>query len=486
MKLTFKIAIAMTFGILVVFFFDGYFRVRRQIELFESDMRHDHLAIGRALAAVVSETWVIEGEELATGLIERVNERMSWVGVRWLRPNEISKTRFAAQSDKKALAEGHEVSRILESDSSERTLYTTVPIVVQNFSVGAIELSESLAPEREFVRTTVLRVLAATGIMIGICAVIMFLLGMLLVGRPMRELVAGARRIGDGDFSKGIVVGQRDEVGVLASEMNAMAARLNDAHHRIAEKTAAHIATLAQLRHVDRLKTVGQATPGIVHDLGTPLTVISARAKMIANGEVEGEEVVQGAKIIAEQTDRIAAMVRRILNFSRRGDVEKSAEDLVELGRTTTNLLAPMALKSRVRLEWEKGETPALAIVDAGQIQQTVANLIINAIQVSDKGRVYVGLDTVTIANGDGPNDRLREYFRLYVQDDGPGILPEVLPRIFDPFYTTKTSEEGTGLGLSIAQEIVRDHGGWIDVSTDVGRGSRFSICLPVEGRLAE
>jgi signal transduction histidine kinase len=179
-------------------------------------------------------------------------------------------------------------------------------------------------------------------------------------------------------------------------------------------------------------------------------------------------------------------MVRRILKFSRRSEAEKSTEDLVDIGRTTTSLLAPMALKSRVRLEWEKGEPPALAVVDAGQIQQTVANLIINAIQASQEGRVLVGLDTVAMTNGTGQNGKPQEYFRLYVQDDGPGIPQEVLPRIFAPFYTTKTSEEGTGLGLSIAQEIVREHGGWIDVSTEPGRGSRFSICLPAEGRPAE
>ena len=120
--------------------------------------------------------------------------------------------------------------------------------------------------------------------------------------------------------------------------------------------------------------------------------------------------------------------------------------------------------------------------VDAGQLQQALTNLIVNGMQAMKQGgvlRVRLGRErALPPADLGGPE---AEWVRLDVRDEGEGIAPEVLPHVFEPFFTTKDVGEGTGLGLSVSYGLIRDHGGWISVSSEPGRGSCFSIFLPGE-----
>src|SRR5512142_3555308 len=122
--------------------------------------------------------------------------------------------------------------------------------------------------------------------------------GFHFVGRPMRALVAKARRIGAGDLSQPLELAQRDELGELAREMNQMCERLAEAQVRLQEETQRRLDTSEQLRHADRLTTVGKLASGVAHELGTPLNVVSARAKMIASGETTPAETTEYAQII--------------------------------------------------------------------------------------------------------------------------------------------------------------------------------------------
>jgi len=147
---------------------------------------------------------------------------------------------------------------------------------------GLIEISEPLDAERRAARTIVSDTLLTTLTLIVVCGALSGVLGLWLVGRPVRLLCEKARRIGEGDFGGPLVLGERDELGMLAAEMNATCGRLNAAAVRVDRETAARIAALEQLRHVDRLTTVGRLASGVAHELGTPLNVVAARAKMIA------------------------------------------------------------------------------------------------------------------------------------------------------------------------------------------------------------
>jgi signal transduction histidine kinase len=292
------------------------------------------------------------------------------------------------------------------------------------------------------------------------------------VSGPLSRLSAQARRIGAGDLSQRVPVRGNDEVAALALEFNAMADQLIDARSREKEATEKRLSATDQLRHADRLRTVGTLASGIAHELGTPLNVISMRAKMIATGEVPPEEAPASAKIIASQTERVTKIVRQLLDFARRRAPNRAEIDVGELAERTAQLLEALAKKARVEVK-VKHEKAVRAKVDATQIEQAITNLVINAVHAMPEG----GMVTVTARHGDA---RDRKCAVLEIADTGAGIPKEMLDRIFEPFFTTKAIGDGTGLGLSVTHGIVEDHEGWMDVESEVGKGTTFKVFLPV------
>jgi signal transduction histidine kinase len=361
-------------------------------------------------------------------------------------------------------------------------LRTYVPVAVDPDRPGALELEESLEDEAEKVRAVVGRALTMTLAIVGVYAFIALACGLWFVGKPVRALMEKARRIGDGDFGTPLALRSRDELADLARELNSMAGSLAAAEERLRAETEARIATMEQLRHADRLATVGKLASGVAHELGTPLNVIMARAKMIHSRPAIDEASKGNAAIVGEQASRMAAIIRLLLDFARPRVPKKTTVDLRSLVRETVDLLSPIGLKTRVSLEIEAEGEPIPARVDPGQIQQVLSNLVVNGIQASPQGaslRIEVGKARATPPPWhEGPEG---DYLRIAVRDGGCGIPPEHIPHIFEPFFTTKGVGEGTGLGLPVALGIVREHGGWIAVSSSVGVGSSFSIHLPIE-----
>ena len=168
-------------------------------------------------------------------------------------------------------------------------------------AAAAIEVSQSLAGHAA-VRAEVLRRAGLTALVIAVAsAFVTSLLGLVLVGRPLAELVAQARRIGEGDLSYRIATRRRDEVAELGHEMNRMCERLRDARESERAEAEAKMHALAQLRHADRLATVGRLAAGLAHELGTPLNVVQARARQMAGGTLGPAEVSDKSRIIVEQ-----------------------------------------------------------------------------------------------------------------------------------------------------------------------------------------
>ena len=228
-----------------------------------------------------------------------------------------------------------------------------------------------------------------------------------------------------------------------------------------------------QLRHANRLISVGRLASGVIHELGTPLTVISARARMIGSGELDGDEVSDNARIIDEATGRITGILRRMLDFSRAGRQPPAPVDLAALAGEAAVLLAPLARKHQAVLRVEPGERPITALGDPNELLQAITNLVLNAMQAMPQG----GGVTLTPGRRTGPGGEAQ--VTLSVSDEGQGIAATDLPRLFTPFFTTKTTGQGTGLGLSVSHDILLAHGGTIEVESTSGEGSRFTLVLP-------
>jgi len=272
---------------------------------------------------------------------------------------------------------------------------------------------------------------------------------------------------------------RRDEIGELAVEMNAMAARLGAARDTLAAETNARLGALNQLRHADRLATVGKLASGVAHELGTPLNVVAGRAKMIRTSNEATETVKKNARIVEEQADRMVRIIRQLLDFARAGQTSNERYEPRRLAEKTLALLQPDADRHGVRLELVAPENLPELAGDAGQIQQVLTNLVVNAIHaMKDPGAVTLSLE-VRLHQG-GQNAAPLPYLVLGVADEGVGMTPDVAARVFEPFFTTKDVGEGTGLGLSVAFGIVEEHGGFLNVETAPGRGSRFFVYLPL------
>lgn len=259
----------------------------------------------------------------------------------------------------------------------------------------------------------------------------------------------------------------------------AFAAVLRALRARIDLEVHGRESAIEQLRHAERLTTVGMLASGIAHELGTPLNVIAGRASLIASERVAGAEARSSASIIVEQAGRMTAIIRGLLDFARRGGTRRTPVDVDRLARETVALLQPLASRRGCKVQVAAGP-PVVASINGAEIQQVLTNLLMNAVQaMGEGGSVEVSIDVGPVAERPQNAEPSRSYVAIHVRDHGVGIPAEVLSHVFDPFFTTKDVGEGTGLGLSVAFGIVRDHGGWIAATSRVGEGSEFVVYLP-------
>lgn len=483
MRISGKLTLGMIAGIVAILAISSYLTVNREVELFETDMARDHEIFAQAVAASMARVWRADGRAHALGLLQQLEAGEGTVRVRFV-PKDASAN--DPHIDQRALRRVREGGAALHDklEGPSPQLYSYAAVRLGDETPGVLEVSESLQPRDAYVRSTVLRA-AITAACLGlVCAALTFALGSSIVGRPVRALVDQARRIGAGDLGSQLKLKQHDEIAELAHEMNAMSRKLSDANSRLVAETAARVHALEQLRHADRLVTVGKLASGIAHELGTPLNVVSGRAKMISQGALADEPTRNNARIVMEQSERMAQIIRQLLDFARAGKPNKTLLDLRHLTASTLSLLRPIADKRRVTLHFEVNEPVAEVVVDAAQLQQVVTNLVVNAVQASPEGAtVEIGLRNARQSHriSGAPGTPIERGFAcITVTDRGVGMSEATLERIFEPFFTTKDVGEGTGLGLAVAYGIVQEHGGFITVESKLAEGSRFQVYLPI------
>jgi signal transduction histidine kinase len=176
----------------------------------------------------------------------------------------------------------------------------------------------------------------------------------------------------------------------------------------------------------------------------------------------------------------MTALVRQLLDYARRSTGIADDVDMQTTAHKVTEILEPLTRASGVEFVVHDAACPIVVRAEPAQIQQVITNLVMNAIQaMPDGGRVDIALGRGPLTSPAGPAS---EYAWVTVRDEGPGIGPEDLERIFEPFFTTKPVGEGTGLGLAVVQAIVVEHGGWISVTSEVGKGTTFTVALPPSG----
>lgn len=461
MKLTAKLVVMFVLGMFVVAALHAWISIQHEKEQFEQNA----LAQAKRFSSRITIVLRTSGEQEVIRIIEETNKQLSRSRFHWVNKKEhINKV---ANESKEYLAEELHVYCAVDNPGSH-------PVGLRM----SRELSELESQKNEAIYET-LALCGATVLMAGLIAT---LFGVHFVGRPLKTLTEKTRRIGKGDLTEPVEINSKDEIGELAHSVNDMCEQLSQSQQLIEEEAAARLTAVDQLRHADRLRTVGRLASGLAHELGTPLNVVSGRAGLIASGRLSSEEIAQSADTIRTESERMTTIIRQLLDFARRSSPQRVEADLKVIAQQTIDLLKALGQKNNVTLLLDCSASALPLEVDIGQMQQVLSNLIVNAIQsMPEGGQATIKLDQQHLDRTVDGRQRSGEFYCLKVQDQGTGITAENIDKLFEPFFTTKEVGVGTGLGLSISYGIIQEHGGWFEVDSQPDAGSCFSVFLPLE-----
>ncbi len=324
--------------------------------------------------------------------------------------------------------------------------------------------------------------------------------------RPLNDLVWAIQRTGDREGAIEVPVTSDTELGILAESFNEMSQRVVDAKTDLQKKVdelerayAELKETQSRLVHSAKMASLGQLVAGVAHELNNPIGFIYSNMSHLREYSLEYQKLIQAAeqgpealakakeecdfeymqkdlpRLIQSCEDgarRTKDIVVGLRNFSRLDEGKFKKMNINESLDQTIRLLSG-EFKGQVELHTEFTEVPEVEC-QAGHINQVFVNIISNAVQsIQGKGDVFIRTRV-------GPQGATGPTVEISIRDTGHGIDRDTLERIFDPFFTTKAVGEGTGLGLSISYGIVKKHGGEIRVSSEVGKGTEFTIVLPV------
>lgn len=240
-----------------------------------------------------------------------------------------------------------------------------------------------------------------------------------------------------------------------------------------------------QMRHSQKMEAVGRLAGGLAHDMNNLLMAISAHAGFLLGDSRDEEEVRRDAREIQRAAERAASLTRQLLAFGRRQVLLPEVLDVNAVVRETTAMLRRL-IGEHIEVVTRLDPRDPAVVADAGQLAQVLLNLVVNARDaIAESGRIEIASGQLTLGAGERPDLAEGPYVRLTVSDDGVGMSPEVLERIWEPFYTTKGAGEGTGLGLATVYGIVTQSGGFVSVTSSPGRGSSFEVLLPAAGGAA-
>jgi two-component system NtrC family sensor kinase len=222
-----------------------------------------------------------------------------------------------------------------------------------------------------------------------------------------------------------------------------------------------------------KLAAVGEMAAGIAHELNNPLTTVTGFAEIVLQELPSESTHRQELEMVLREARRASDVVRRLLDFSRQGERVRTNADLNAVVNDVIALTRHLILTNNVQLQVRLDEKLSWVSIDRDQMKQVLLNLIHNALHAMPAGGELIVCTSAAEREG-------RKWVRMSVQDSGLGIALGDQQRIFEPFFTTKGDSGGTGLGLSVTYGIVTDHGGMIDVASELNAGSTFTVWLPI------
>lgn len=358
---------------------------------------------------------------------------------------------------------------------SHKFLSVILPLKLSAEKNGAVEIVKPLELIEKDIARARINWLATTLLLLATIFLVVYVVLRRSLSRPILTLLYGAKTIGRGDLTHRVTVTTTgDELAKLAFEFNRMADNLAE-QREAAEKEAENRLNLEkQLRHSERLASVGRLAAGIAHELGAPLNVIDARAEqLLEKMDVSREKQTKNLTIIRTNSARITHLVRQLLNLARPYHLRF---ERVELKSLINSSLEGFAETANVKIEISAPENLQIS-ADADYLQQVFVNIFQNAFYaMKNEGVLRIEISEA------GRGGKI--FAAVKISDTGEGIAPENLEKIFDPFYTTKDIGKGTGLGLAVSRRIIEEHEGFIEAENNADGGASLTVYLPAGKKL--
>jgi len=492
LKLGTKLTLYLSFIIILVLSGYGYLDILSRREVLIRKMKAEVRSTGQTLRASLEKISLPDEMEYVQGLINAVceYERTFGVIVYYQERNLI----FRSNS----LKEGTEpcldlIKRSIREDRPEEAFgaYKKVPIFSYVFplkdregkNIGGVSILQYTSFMEEDIKRAKWSIFITILVLIGGTVTLILAATRKWLTHPISKLMEGIGHLAKGDLNYQIHLKGRDELSQLALAFNQMAVDLKKAQEQIIREAETKLELERGLRQSEKLATVGQLASELAHEIGTPLSIIYGRAEWIKKRLEDREGVQKNLDIIAQQSERITKIIQQVLGLVRKKKPEQTTLNVRTILETTLDLLDHQIQKQRVKVVKDLKKTLPHVTGDPDQLQQVFLNLILNAIQsMADGGTLRLSASSKRISK-EGLEDNQRQYMEICVEDTGVGMEREVIRNIFKPFFTTK--DTGTGLGLMVTQGIIEDHEGWINVESEVGKGSAFKIYLPcLEGEV--
>ena len=338
--------------------------------------------------------------------------------------------------------------------------------------------------ERPYIDTTK-RVMLAFTIMASLCVVLLLVILYFSTTRiinPLQKMVVATQEIAKGDLSHEVKVNSKDEIGYLADSFNKMTADLKTANEKLVEwgktlekKVEERTKELAEMQahlfEAEKLASLGKLAAGVAHEINNPLGSILIYSHLLLEDADKKSPHYENLKKVVKETSRCKDIVKSLLEFARPKEPEMSLININEIVETSLSIMVRQALFQNIHLKKMYASPLPKIVADRAQLLQVFINIILNAAQAMD-GNGVLTLSSSLSEEG--------SYIEVKFSDTGPGIKEEDKKRLFEPFFSTKEVGKGTGLGLAISYSIIQKHQGTIEVKSEAGKGSTFTVKLPV------
>src|SRR5271165_17074 len=365
--------------------------------------------------------------------------------------------------------------------------------------LGVLDTNLSLARADVQIAESGHQLIAYTALALGLIMGLSWLCVWRVVGVPVTALKNGTDRLAAGDLGCQIDLHSQDEIGELASSFNTLSRQLQSEHNqnlawtrtledRVEQKTRELRRAHEHALQTEKMASIGKMAAVLAHEINNPLSGILTYSKLLrkwveraeldrvqVNGDPAGphhQEICDSLDLIASESRRCGDLVKNLLTFSRTTPMNLQRTSLNRVIEQSLRLVQHQLDLAGIEVQLQLDPNLPQVSCDAAQIEQVILALIMNAMDAMQQGG---NLWLVTRF------DSTQGQIQTVVRDDGCGIPPEILPRLFEPFLTTKETGRGVGLGLAISRSIMERHGGTIEVQSEPGHGTTFTVTLPCE-----